>query len=308
MNASPENLDGSNSDKAMAEALMSIRGLTSESLERIVVTMRSERVSFGEAALQLGLATPKDLEDASLWLGRQDGSPSLIETAIRRAQGQSTSLALRPGEMVQPGHQLTLLHSPDSPHSERIRSLRTELMLLLEDVRRGNICALLSPGPAEGRSQLCAELAIAFAQLGRRTLLVDADLRHPRQHVLFGADNQWGLAQALALGESPYLYTVQGVPELSLLTAGVIPPNPLELVSNRRFDRMVSDWRRTYDFVLIDTPPVSAYADALAIATAARRVLIVSRTESTSFGGMKELLRRRAPTQARILGAVLNKF
>lgn len=309
MNASPDNLTGSNSDKAMAEALMSIRGLTSQSLERIVDTMRSERVSFGEAALQLGLATPKDLEDASLWLGRQDGSPSLIETAIRRAQGQgSTSLALRPGEMVQPGHQLTLLHSPDSPHSERIRALRTELMLLLEDVRRGNICALLSPGPAEGRSQLCAELAIAFAQLGRRTLLVDADLRHPRQHVFFGADNQWGLAQALALGETPYLYSVQGVPELSLMTAGVIPPNPLELVSNRRFDRMVSDWRRTYDFVLIDTPPVSLYADALAIATAARRVLVVSRTESTSFTSMKELLRRLAPTQARILGAVLNKF
>jgi protein-tyrosine kinase len=307
MNASPDNLTGSSSDKAMAEALMSIRGLSSESLERIVDTMRSERVSFGEAALQLGLATPKDLEDASLWLGRQDGSPSLIETAIRRAQG-NTSLALRPGEMVQPGHQLTLLHSPDSPHSERIRALRTELMLLLEDVRRGNICALLSPGPAEGRSQLCAELAIAFAQLGRRTLLVDADLRHPRQHVFFGADNQWGLAQALALGETPYLYTVQGVPELSLMTAGVIPPNPLELVSNRRFDRMVSDWRRTYDFVLIDTPPVSLYADALAIATAARRVLVVSRTETTSFTSMKELLRRLAPTQARILGAVLNKF
>jgi protein-tyrosine kinase len=308
MNASPENLDGNNSDKAMAEALMSIRGLSSESLERIVGTMRSERMSFGEAALQLGLATPKDLEDASLWLSRQDGSPSLIETAIRRAQGQGTSLALRPGEMVQPGHQLTLLHSPDSPHSERIRALRTELMLLLEDVRRGNICALLSPGPAEGRSQLCAELAIAFAQLGRRTLLVDADLRHPRQHIFFGAGNEWGLAQALALGETPYIYSVQGVPELSLMTAGVIPPNPLELVSNRRFDRMVSDWRRTYDFVLIDTPPVSQYADALAIATAARRVLVVSRTESTSFTSMKELLRRLAPTQARILGAVLNKF
>jgi receptor protein-tyrosine kinase len=186
--------------------------------------------------------------------------------------------------------------------------LRTELMLLVEDVRRGNICALLSPGPAEGRSQLCAELAIAFAQLGRRTLLVDADLRHPRQHILFSADNQWGLAQALALGETPYLYSVQGVPELSLLTAGVIPPNPLELVSNRRFERLMDEWRRSYDFVLIDTPPVSQYADALAIATAARRVLVVSRTESTSFSGMKELLRRLAPTQARILGAVLNKF
>ena len=306
MNASPESVT-SNSDKTLAEALISLRGLSSESLERIVGTMRTEHLSFGDAALQLGLATPKDLEEASVWASGQSDGPSLIETAIRRAQGNN-NLVLRHGDVVRPSSQITLIHDPDSPRSERIRALRTELMLLVEDVRRGNICALLSPGPAEGRSQLCAELAIAFAQLGRRTLLVDADLRHPRQHVLFSANNQCGLAQALALGETPYLYSVQGVPELSLLTAGVIPPNPLELVSNRRFERMMDDWRRTYDFVLIDTPPVSQYADALAIATAARRVLVVSRTESTSFSGMKDLLRRLAPTQARILGAVLNKF
>ena len=306
MNASPESV-ATNSDKALAGALISLRGLSSESLERIVGTMRTEHLSFGDAALQLGLATPKDLEEASAWASGHDDGPSLIETAIRRAQG-GNNVALRHGDVVRPSRQLTLIHDPDSPRSETIRALRTELMLLIEDVRRGNICALLSPGPAEGRSQLCAELAIAFAQLGRRTLLVDADLRHPRQHILFSADNQWGLAQALALGETPYLYSVQGVPELSLLTAGVIPPNPLELVSNRRFERLMDEWRRSYDFVLIDTPPVSQYADALAIATAARRVLVVSRTESTSFSGMKELLRRLAPTQARILGAVLNKF
>ncbi len=69
-------------------------------------------------------------------------------------------------------------------------------------------------------------------------------MRHPHQHVLFSADYQWGLAQALALGEAPSLYGVEGVPELSLLTAGVIPPNlHFELVSNRRFGRMVESWR-----------------------------------------------------------------
>jgi receptor protein-tyrosine kinase len=305
MNASPESVNTAN-DKAMAEALVSLRGLSTESLERIVITMRSEHLSFGDAAVQLGLATPKDLEEAAAWAGGREG-PSLMETAIRRAQG-GTNLTVRRGDTLQAGPQLLLLHEPDSERSERIRALRTELMLLVEDVRRGNVCALLSPGPAEGRSQLCAELAIAFAQLGRRTLLVDADMRHPRQHILFGADNQWGLAQALALGESPYLYSVQGVTELSVLTSGVVPPNPLELVSNRRFERLMDDWRRSYDFVLIDTPPVSQFADALAIATAARRVLVVSRTESTSFVGMKELMRRLAPTQARVLGAVLNRF
>ena len=306
MNASPDSIAG-NSDRAMAEALVSMRGFAPESLDRIAELMRTEHRSFGEAALQLGLITAKDIEAAATWTAERAEAPSLIETAIRRAQQGEKQFAvtLRHNDIVRPSSQLVLVHHPDSAHSERIRALRTELMLLVEDVRRGNVCALLSPGPGEGRSQLCAELAIAFAQLGRRTLLVDADLRHPRQHVLFSADNQWGLAQALTLGETPTLYSVQGVPELSLLTSGVMPPNPLELVSNRRFDRLMDEWRRAYDFVLIDTPPVTQYADALA---AARRVLVVSRTESTSFSGMKDLLRRLAPTQARILGAVLNKF
>src|ERR1017187_5083957 len=306
MNASPESV-ATNSDKALGGALISLRGLSSESLERIVGTMRTEHLSFGDAALQLGLATPKDLEEASAWASGDDDGPSLIEIAIRRAQG-GNNVALRHGDVVRPSRQLTLIPDPDSPRSETIRALRTELMLLIEDVRRGNICALLSPGPAEGRSQLCAELAIAFAQLGRRTLLVDADLRHPRQHILFSADNQWGLAQALALGETPFLYGVEGLPEMALLTSGTLPPNPLELVSHRRFERLLTEMRRQYDFVVIDTPAVSPYADALQIASVAQRVLVVSRTDTTSFQSMKDMLRRLAVTESKILGAVISKF
>jgi receptor protein-tyrosine kinase len=181
-------------------------------------------------------------------------------------------------------------------------------MLLNDSAQRGNVIALVGPGRGEGRSQLCAELAMAFAQLGRRTLLVDADLRHPRQHVLFTADNQWGLAQTLALGESPFLHAVEGLPELAVLTSGAIPPNPLELVSHQRFERLIVELRRQYDFVVIDTPAVSLYADALQIATVAQRVLMVTRTEATSFQAMKDTLRRLAVTESKILGAVINKF
>jgi protein-tyrosine kinase len=306
MNASPESLPHA-VDKSLMEELIALWGLSAESVERIHDVVRTEGLSFSDAALRLGLVTREDLEDASAWMGRRDGSPGPIETAIRQAKSQN-SIVLRQAGVVRPGSHLLLLHEPDSARSERIRALRTELMLLVGEARRDNVLALLSPGPAEGRSQLCAELAVSFAQAGRRTLLVDADMRHPRQHVLFNADNQWGLAQALALGESPSMYAVEGVPELSLLTAGAVPPNPLELVSNRRFERLMDNWRRSYDFILIDTPSVSQYADGLAIATAATRVLLVSRTESTSFSGIKDLLRRLAPTQARILGAVVNRF
>jgi capsular exopolysaccharide synthesis family protein len=306
MNAPTENL-AYTVDKSLNDELISLWGLSAESVEQIAALVRSEGLSFSEAALRLGLVSPADLQDANAWADGHSAQPSTIETAIHRAKAR-TAIALRHAGFGRPGTNLRLVHDPDSHRSEQIRALRTELMLHVGEARHDNVVALMSPGAGEGRSQLCAELAIAFAQADRRTLLVDADMRHPQQHVLFNADNQWGLAQALALGEAGSLYGVEGVPELSLLTAGIIPPNPLELVSNRRFGRMVETWRRTYDFVLIDTPAVSQYADGLAIATAATRVLLVTRTESTSFSSMQALVRRLGPTQARIIGAVLNKF
>jgi protein-tyrosine kinase len=296
-------------DRVFAETLISLCALTPDSVQRISDTMRTAHLSFREAALHIGLASPEQIEDATAWAERETTleQPGLIETALRRTQSKSRAL-VRQGGVVRPSSELTILHDPDNPRCEKIRALRTELMFLMEGDRRNNVIVLMSPSASEGRSQLCAELAIAFAQLQRRTLLIDADLRHPRQHVLFNADNQWGLAQALSVGDSPFFHEVEGVPDLTVLTAGTLAPNPLELVSNRRLERMLTDWRRNFHFVIIDTPPVSQYADALAVATVAGSVLVLSRTEATSFADMKDMLRRLAATQAKILGSVINKF
>jgi receptor protein-tyrosine kinase len=305
-------------DAELSDALIAHCNLSGQDVDRITETMRTRRQSFSEAAFQLQLATRADIEDVSHFVrehsrGIQGG---VIENAIRGAQGvgqgassqgMGTALTVRQGVARLSSE---LLHARDGDHvrAEKIRALRTDLMLLNDSAQRGNVIALVGPGRGEGRSQLCAELAMAFAQLGRRTLLVDADLRHPRQHVLFTAENQWGLAQTLALGEAPYLHAVEGLPELAVLTSGAIPPNPLELVSHQRFERLLGELRRQYDFVVIDTPAVSLYADALQIATVAQRVLMVTRTEATSFQAMKDTLRRLAVTESKILGAVINKF
>jgi capsular exopolysaccharide synthesis family protein len=296
-------------DAELSDALIAHCNLSGQDIDRITETMRTRRQSFCEAAFQLNLATREDINDVSHFVREHprasDGG--VIETAIRGAQGGSTALTVRQG-VARLSSELIHARDADNARSEKIRALRTDLMLLNDSAQRGNVFALVGPGRGEGRSQLCAELAIAFAQLGRRTLLVDADLRHPRQHVLFTADNQWGLAQTLTLGEPPYLHGVDGLPELAVLTSGAIPPNPLELVSHRRFERMITDLRRQYDFIVIDTPPVSLYADALQIATVAHRVLLVTRTESTSFHSMKDMLRRLAVTESKILGAVISTF
>lgn len=209
---------------------------------------------------------------------------------------------------VTPGAQLAIAHDPYSPHCERIRALRTELLLRRDTGEHGDVLALLSPCAGEGRSQLAAELAIAFAQLGRPTLLVDADLRHPQQHVLFGADNRHGLSQAIRTGKDPVPYAVRGLPNLSLITAGPLQPNPLELLLSARFEWMMEVWRRNHDFVVLDTAPVQPYSDGIAVATFAGRVLILSRAQHTPYPEARDLLFRLAATQSRIVGAVLNHF
>lgn len=295
-------------DAELSDALIAHCNLSTQDVDRITESMREQRQSFCETAFILNLATREDITHVLQRMRDNPGAsqPSLFETAIRNAQ-RGTAVTVRQGA-ARLSSALIHARDADSTRSEKIRALRTDLMLLNDLAQRGNVFALVGPGRGEGRSQLCAELAIAFAQLGRRTVLVDADLRHPRQHVLFSADNQWGLAQSLSLGEAPYLNAVEGLPDLSILTSGTIPPNPLELVSSRRFERLISELGRQFDFIVIDTPAVTQYADALHVATLAQRVVVVSRSESTSLQSLKDMLRRLTVTESRVLGAVINKF
>lgn len=211
-------------------------------------------------------------------------------------------------ETVEPEGRLTTHHDPHDPRRETLRALRTELLLRRESMDRADVVALLSPCSGEGRTQLAAELAIAFAQTGHRTLLVDADLRRPQQHLLFGVQNDRGLSQAIEFGEQPLLYSIKGLARMSLLTAGNLPADPLELLSSRRFDALIEEWRDTFEFVVIDTAPVHQYSDGLAVASLAGRVLALSRAQHTPFKAMQDMLQRLAATRSQILGAVVNHF
>jgi len=296
-------------DRNLRAELVSYFHLDSEAVAKIFEVMQASDLSFSEAALRLGLFTRADIDEAMLRTRPNEpaGEPGLIEAALHRISSDKR-IVLRHGERVTPGSQLILAHDQDNPRSERLRALRTELLLLNEETRGANIVAVLSPCAGEGRSQLAAELAIAFAQLGRRTLLVDADLRSPRQHVLFGSTNELGLANTIANFQKPVYHPVVGLPQMHLLTAGPVPPNPLELLSDGRFEKLVAEWRNNYEFLVFDTPPISKCADGIAVATLAGRVLVLSRAQHTSYQSTREMLRRLATTQSKILGAVLNHF
>jgi receptor protein-tyrosine kinase len=210
--------------------------------------------------------------------------------------------------LATPDESLIIVQDSGDPRCDRIRALRTELLLRRESPDRSEVMALLSPCAGEGRSLLAAELAIAFAQTGRPTLLVDADLRQPRQHLLFNTRDRDGLTHALQVGAQPILNKVVGLPQMSLLTAGAVPGNPLELLSSRRFTALVAAWRENFEFVIIDTAPAVRYSDGLTVAGVAGRVLALSRAQHTPYKDMQDMLRRVAAARSTILGAVISHF
>ncbi len=227
-----------------------------------------------------------------------------VDDQVVTARGEITPI----DHVVDPDDRLAMAHDPYDPRCEKIRALRTELLLRRESGDRADIIALLSPCAGEGRSLLAAELAIAFAQTGRPTLLVDADLRRPQQHLFFGTDNHQGLSQAIEYGVKPQMHIVRGLPKMSVLTAGSVRGNPLELLSSGNFASMIEEWSNDYQFVVIDTAPVMHFSDGLAVASLVGRVLALSRAQYTPYKDMQDMLRRLAATRSQILGAVISHF
>lgn len=271
----------------LAETLTRRCGLSPDDVKRISQAQRVMRIPFVEAALTLGYVTQEDVESAIASAGKI--------AVIRRK--------------LKPSSELVVVHDPFDRHSERIRALRTELLMRRDLTTEGaNVLAIVSAGPREGRSMLAAELAVSFSQLGQPTLLVDADLRNPSLHQLFSTEPDAGLASALVKGQTPEVWPVAGLPHLFVVTSGQQAQNPLELLSDYRLGSIIESWRSRYQHIVIDTPPVSLYADGLAVAMAAGQVVVVSRAARTSFDRTRELLRRLEATRARVVGSVLGHY
>ena len=212
------------------------------------------------------------------------------------------------GDQLVPSQNLAIARGIDDQRSEKILALRTELMMRRKSEDDTYMIAMMSPCAGEGRSQLAAELAIAFARLNRSTLLLDADLRNPQQHMLFNAENSNGLSQAIESDGIPDFHGVENLSNLVVVTAGEIPDKPLELLSSQKFGLMIEYIRNNFEYVIIDTPPVTKYSEGLVIANMVRNVLTVTRAKHTSYRSMREMIRRLTITNSHIVGSVLNRF
>jgi non-specific protein-tyrosine kinase len=199
---------------------------------------------------------------------------------------------------------LITITDPRSPVSEAYRTLRTNLSFYnLDNPLRTLV--VTSPAAGEGKSSTIANLAVTMAQSGRRTILVDCDLRRPSLHTIFGLREEPGLTN-LALGEvtEPPLQAT-GVDNLWLLACGTQPPNPADLLGTKKLDQVIAELAEKADFLLFDAPPVLAVADATILGAKVDGVLLVvqaGKTRREHSERAKELLEK---ARVRIVGVTL---
>ena len=219
-------------------------------------------------------------------------------------KGRTEDLGEEPGER----RRLISITAPASPTAEAYRALRSSILLSAIDNPLRTL-VVTSAFMSEGKSTLSANIAVMLAQRGERVLIVDGDLRRSTLHLLFGLRRPaQGLTNLLSrqTDESVILHPVPQVPSLAYLPAGVVPPNPAELLASHRMAEMMLRWSEQYDRVIIDTAPILAVSDSLAPAARADSVLLVVRagvTRKKALLRTRELLRR---VNAHLLGAVVN--
>lgn len=202
--------------------------------------------------------------------------------------------------------ELCYYHNPGSPEAEAYRALRTTLSIGPAGSRL-RILQITSPEPGDGKTTLVANLAMALAHSGRRVLLVDADLRKPRIHELFGIPQDVGLADVL-VGDVEWINAVREtvVDGLALMTAGLPAPAPAEMLASPRLDRFFQEARAEFDFVLVDSPPLLAVSDAAITSGQADAVLLVVRLSKTRKAAVRQAAELLEVHQVRVLGAVAN--
>jgi succinoglycan biosynthesis transport protein ExoP len=189
--------------------------------------------------------------------------------------------------------------------AEAYRALRAALRLTRSVPSGCQVLVVTSSGPGEGKSTVTTRLGIALASAGSKVLLIDADLRRPSLHKQLGENTERGLSFLLA-GDSDILPAPTGRPNLSLLCVGIRPPNPAELLHSQFFPSAISNWRSTYDYVIIDTPPVGPVTDALTVGELADGLILVVRDRVTTKATLQLSMDRLAPIRKKILGLIFN--
>ena len=283
-------MDGAESvvrEVPIGEIFRETHRLEADQIEAILAHQREHGMLFGESAIALKMVDSHDV----MWaLSRQFHYPYALDSRKRFDA------------------ELVTATTPFSSVSETFRSIRSQLIRRSEHDTQRRALAVVSADSGDGKTFFAANLAIAFSQLGRRTLLIDGDMRSPRLHKLFGLDNSRGLSSILAGRLSArVLAPVADLPSLFVLPVGVAPPNPLELLESPAFGLLIKELLGKFDHVIIDSPSAIVGADAGVIAARSGAFVSVARAGQTCMTSMIELVASLRDTTTLSLGFVLNE-
>ncbi|ABE50291.1 chain length determinant protein tyrosine kinase EpsG [Methylobacillus flagellatus] len=272
------------SEFTIGSLLLRMGKITPEDAERIMRLHKEKGLRFGEAAQALGLITEDDIQQV---LSRQFNYPYL-------SPDQNSYL-----------NELVAAYQPFSNKAEVLRAVRSQLMLHWFSPERKAL-AVSSVSSSDNASSFVANLAVVFAQLGENTLLIDANLRYPRQHEIYNLSNKRGLSDILA-GRAGYdvISKINFFENLSVLTAGTLPPNPQELVSKPTFGNLIKELACVYDVILLDTPELSNYSDGYAIAFTVGGIVLVARQNHTRVNDLSIAVEQCKNNGTKVIGSIL---
>jgi receptor protein-tyrosine kinase len=275
-----------NADRSIGAILVDSGRLQPQDVERILQFAKENDLRFGDAGIQLRLLTESDILFA---LSLQFDYPFL--------SGANKTVS----------DEVVVAYKPFSIEGERFRSLRGQLQLRwFDEAGKRTALSVVGCGRGEGRSHLAANLAVSFAQAGERTLLIDGDMRLPRQHKLFKVENQVGLSTLLAgRTQDQVIKFVPGIPGLAVLPAGPTPPNPEELLGRSAFGPILEQSMAKFDVVLIDTPAFDSGGDVTLLSRFAGAAVAVARMNKTRSADFYNLMGTLEESGVRVVGSVL---
>jgi protein-tyrosine kinase len=271
----------------IGKLLLDLGKITLEDAERIIRLQKVEGLRFGAAAQKLGMVTEADIRQA---LSLQFDYPYLQPNQGSFSKG------------------LVAAYQPFSPQVEALRALRSQLILTWFNEGNKSL-AVVSANEDEGCSNLAANLAVVFSQLGEQTLLIDANLREPNQHKIFNLDEPRGLSDILVgRADLDIVTRIDSFVNLSVLGAGTVPPNPQELLSRGIFTDLINHAITHYDIVIVDTAPAGHTSDAQTVAGRCGGALLVSKLNQTRVSELENVRDQLTVTGVQIVGAVVNDY
>lgn len=271
----------------MGDRFVRARLLTEQQVSEVSLLQREKGLRFGEAAVQLGYLSEADVQ------------------AVLSSQFQYSIATASQNDIATP---VAIAHTPFSSEAEAIRQIRAELSIRLSGQTPIAI-AIVSPNDGEGKSHLAISLAIAFAQSGLHTMLVNADLRKTDRQQLWNEPREVGVSTILSGRSAPSIgESVPNFPFLHILGAGPQPPNPIEILHDGSLTRLMESFSPGFDVYIVDTPSALRSSDAQIIAQQVGTCLMVGQKDQTRLADLHATISLMRTANVHIVGTIYNEI